>query len=67
MDEPEDERKDKVNGRTGASRGRGAKKAVPDAAFDIWLRRGLHQMFDDVAREPIPPELLRLIEQDRRK
>jgi len=67
MDEPADERKDEVNGRTGGSRGRGTKKAVPDAAFDIWLRRGLHQMFDDVAREPIPPELLRLIEQDRRK
>lgn len=67
MDEPEDERKEKVDGRTGAARGRGAKKAVPDAAFDIWLRRGLHQMFDDVAREPIPAELLRLIERDRRK
>lgn len=67
MDQPEDEGKDKVTSRTGASRGRGAKKAVPDSAFDIWLRRGLHQMFDEVAREPIPPELLRLIEQDRRK
>ncbi len=67
MDEPEDERNGKVASRTGAARGRGAKKPVPDAAFDIWLRRGLHQMFDDVAREPIPPELLRLIEQDRGK
>lgn len=46
---------------------RNAKAAVPDAAFDVWLRRGLHQIFDDVAREPIPPELLRLIEQDRKK
>lgn len=67
MDESEDTRKDKVASRTGAARGRSAKKPVPDAAFDIWLRRGLHQMFDDVAREPIPPELLRLIEQDRGK
>lgn len=46
---------------------RTAKATVPDAAFDVWLRRGLHQIFDDVAREPIPPELLRLIEQDRKK
>jgi hypothetical protein len=38
-----------------------------DAAFDIWLQRGLHKIFDDIAREPIPDELLRLIEQDRRK
>jgi hypothetical protein len=47
--------------------GRAGKAALPNAAFDIWLRRGLHQIFDDVAREPIPPELLRLIEQDRKK
>jgi Anti-sigma factor NepR len=39
----------------------------PPAAFDLWLQRGLHQMFDDVAREPIPEELLKLIEDDRKK
>lgn len=33
--------------------------------FDLWLKRGLHQLFDDVANEPIPEELLRLIEEDR--
>lgn len=38
-----------------------------EAAFDIWLQRGLHQMFDDVAREPVPEDLLRLIEEDRKK
>lgn len=36
-----------------------------DNPFDIWLKRGLHQLFDDVANEPIPEELLRLIEEDR--
>lgn len=35
------------------------------AAFDLWLQRGLHQLFDDVTREPIPEELLRVIEEDR--
>lgn len=40
---------------------------APGDAFEIWLRRGLHAMFDEVAREPIPEELLRLIEADRRK
>ena len=34
-------------------------------AFDIWLERGLHQLYDSVAKEPIPDELLDLIEQDR--
>ncbi len=35
--------------------------------FDIWLDRKLHQMYDDVASEPIPEELLKLIEDDRAK
>jgi hypothetical protein len=35
------------------------------SAFDLWLRRGLHQLFDDIANEPVPEELLRLIEDDR--
>ncbi len=39
--------------------------APSDAAFDVWLNRGLHQLYDDVAREPIPEELLRIIEADR--
>ena len=34
-------------------------------AFDIWLQRGLHLLYDSVAKEPIPEELLKLIEQDR--
>ncbi|GBR71054.1 NepR family anti-sigma factor [Gluconobacter kanchanaburiensis] len=38
-----------------------------DSPFGIWLSRGLHQLFDDVANEPIPEELLRLIEEDRNK
>jgi len=38
-----------------------------DAAFDIWLNRSLHELFDGVANEPIPDELLKLIEEDREK
>ena len=38
-----------------------------DAAFDVWLNRGLHQLFDDVANEPLPEELLKLIKDDERK
>ncbi len=41
------------------------KKRKVDSAFDLWLQRGLHKMFDDVASEPIPPDLLKLIEDDR--
>jgi len=44
----------------------GADHGAQDAAFDLWLKRGLHAMFDDVAREPLPPELLALIETHRK-
>ena len=43
------------------------EKATKASAFEIWLNRGLHKLYDDVAEEPIPPELLRLIEEDRSK
>ena len=36
-------------------------------AFDLWLKRGLDQIYGDVAKEPIPEELLRLIEEDAKK
>jgi hypothetical protein len=39
----------------------------PASAFDIWLDRDLHRMFDKVRSEPIPEELLRLIDHDRKK
>jgi hypothetical protein len=38
-----------------------------EAAFDVWLQRSLHKLFDEVANEPVPEELLRLIEEDRSK
>jgi hypothetical protein len=38
-----------------------------EAAFDIWLHKGLHEIYDKVAREPIPEELLKLIEEDRKR
>ncbi len=37
------------------------------AAFDVWLQRGLHDIYDKVAQEPVPEELLRLIEEDRKR
>ncbi|UPG74423.1 hypothetical protein MVG78_14095 [Roseomonas gilardii subsp. gilardii] len=42
-------------------------ESTSDAAFNKWLQMGLHTMFDDVASEPIPEDLLKLIEQDREK
>ena len=42
-------------------------KASPDDAFDVWLDQGLRQMFGNVDKEPIPPELLALIKRDQEK
>ncbi|WP_419731244.1 NepR family anti-sigma factor [Lichenicola sp.] len=50
---------------TGRSHSQPKKKRKSDNAFDQWLQRGLHQMFDDVANEPVPDDLLKLIEDDR--
>ena len=56
-----------VSGVRGKSGGGGKKRKPGDAAFDVWLERGLHQLYDDVAREPVPDELLRLIRDDEAK
>lgn len=45
--------------------GADAEDGGVDRAFDIWLQRGLHQLYDSVSKEPLPEELLRLIEEDR--
>jgi hypothetical protein len=45
---------------------RRTRDAAPDAAFDLWLDRGLNSMFGKVAEEPIPPELIALIEKSRK-
>jgi hypothetical protein len=51
--------------KNGASKPDGSNSV--SSAFDVWLERGLHTLFDDVTNEPIPVELLRLIEADRHK
>jgi len=40
----------------------GRSRTRVDQAFDTWLDRELQRMFNDVAREPIPDDLLRLID-----
>ena len=41
------------------------KSRKTEAAFDMSLQKGLHELFDQVANEPVPDELLKLIEEDR--
>jgi hypothetical protein len=39
--------------------------ATEDDAFDLWLGRSLHTAFDAVAAEPIPEDILKMIDDDR--
>lgn len=42
--------------------GSAARCADPAGAFEFWLIRNLHSLYSSVAAEPIPPELLRLLD-----
>lgn len=44
-----------------------SQRMEPDSAFDLWLERSLRALYDDVAKEPIPEDLLKLIEKDRKE
>ncbi|MBS0520187.1 MAG: hypothetical protein JSR90_15940 [Proteobacteria bacterium] len=42
------------------------KMATPpgERPFDLWLQKQLHAMYDEIASEPLPEDLLKLIERD---
>ena len=46
----------------------GPKRKRPPAGeerpFDVWLRKQLHAMYDEVAKEPLPDDLIKLIDND---
>ena len=47
------------------SRGTGPRSLVARERFDLWLDRQLHALYDDIAREPLAADLLRLIERSK--
>jgi hypothetical protein len=55
------------------SRGRAGEKARPrvktssERPFDLWLQKQLHAMYDEIASEPLPTDLLNLIDRDAAK
>jgi hypothetical protein len=53
-------------GRADASaRSKKVKAAAPtERPFDMWLQKQLHAMYDEIAAEPLPDDLLGLIERD---
>lgn len=41
-----------------------AKGTPAERPFDIWLQKQLHAMYDEIASEPLPDDLLDLIDSD---
>ena len=39
-------------------------KAPAEKPFDMWLQKQLHAMYDEIAGEPLPNDLLNLIDHD---
>lgn len=39
-------------------------KAAGERPFDLWLHKQLHAMYDEIASEPLPDDLLKLIDRD---
>jgi hypothetical protein len=44
-----------------------AKAASAERPFDMWLQKQLHAMYDEIAGEPLPSDLLGLIDSDAAK
>jgi hypothetical protein len=42
-------------------------KAPAERPFDMWLQKQLHAMYDEIAAEPLPDDLMNLIERDAEK
>ncbi len=43
------------------------KAPTTERPFDTWLQKQLHAMYDEIASEPLPADLLNLIESDAEK
>jgi hypothetical protein len=46
---------------------RAKMKTSGERPFDMWLQKQLHAMYDEIASEPLPDDLLNLIETDAGK
>jgi hypothetical protein len=56
-----------IQTRIGTAPGRRAAEwlGTEEDAFNLWLRQNLHETFDAVFTEPVPDDILMLIEEDR--
>ena len=59
-----DEPKPRGNPRRTADAVRQGPKPSVERPFDMWLQKQLHAMYDEIASEPLPNDLLNLIDHD---
>ena len=59
-------RRGKANG-AGSAKSKALPKASRERPFDMWLQKQLHSMYDEIAAEPLPADLLSLIDKDADK
>jgi len=50
-----------------ASKAGDKPKSPADRPFDMWLQKQLHAMYDEITAEPLPQDLLNLIDKDAGK
>jgi len=50
-----------------AEAARAKAKAPTERPFDMWLHKQLHAMYDEITAEPLPDDLLNLIDRDAKK
>lgn len=53
-----------LKGQAHESAGRKMAASAGERPFDLWLQKQLHAMYDEIASEPLPEDLLKLIERD---
>lgn len=53
--------------RAGSTARTKAAKPPTEKPFDMWLQKQLHAMYDEITNEPLPDDLLNLIESDAKK
>lgn len=58
---------DKPRGGRADETARPRVKTSDERPFDLWLQKQLHAMYDEIASEPLPTDLLKLIDHDAAK
>jgi hypothetical protein len=56
-----------LKARAGSTARTKAAKPPMERPFDMWLQKQLHAMYDEITNEPLPDDLLDLIESDAKK